>query len=56
MSLRTVDDVVLLALSDNDFQDALGWFVVMAKVVATRLSTSMSEAMVLCWNMVGGSI
>ena len=51
-SLLLADDVVLLASSDRDFQHALGRFAVECEAVGMRVSTSKSEAMVLCRKMV----
>ena len=47
-SLLFADDVVLLATSDHDLQHALGRFAAECEVVGMRVSTSKSEAMVLC--------
>jgi len=47
-SLLFADDVVLLATSDRDLQHALERFAVSCKLVGMRVSTSKSEAMVLC--------
>ena len=47
-SLLFGDDVVLLATSDRDLQHALGWFAAECEAVGMRVSTSKSEAMVLC--------
>ena len=50
--LLDADDVVLLAYSTGDVQQALGWFTVKYEVVGMMVSTSMSEATVLCQKMV----
>ena len=42
------DDAVLLASSDLDLQHALGRFADECDVVGMRVSTSKSEAMLLC--------
>ena len=47
-SLLFVDDVVLLASSNCDLQHALGQFAAECEAVGMRISTSKSEAMVLC--------
>jgi len=47
-SLLFADDVVLLATSDRELQHALGWFAAECEAVGMRVSTSNSEAMVLC--------
>ena len=47
-SLLFADDVVLLATSDRELQHALGRFAAECEAVAMRVSTSRSEAMVLC--------
>ena len=47
-SLLFADDVVLLATSDRDLQHALGRFAAECEAVGMRISTSKSEAMVLC--------
>ena len=47
-SLLFADDVVLLATSDRDLQHALGRFAAECEAVGMRVSTSKSEAMVLC--------
>ena len=47
-SLLFADDVVLLATSDCDLQHALGRFAAECEAVRMRVSTSKSEAMVLC--------
>ncbi len=47
-SLLFADDVVLLASSHCDLQHALGWFAAECEVVGMKVSTSKSEAMVLC--------
>ncbi len=52
VSLLFADDVVLLALSDPDFHCTLGWFVARSKAAGTRVSSSRSEAIVLCWKVV----
>jgi len=46
-----VDNVVLLATADHDLQHALRWFAAECEAVGMRVSTSKSEAMVLCWKM-----
>lgn len=51
-SLLYVGDVVLLALSDYDFQCSLGWFVARGKAVGTQVRTSKSEVGVLYQKMV----
>ena len=48
LSLLFADDVVLLATSDRDLQHALGRFAAECEAVGMRVSTSKSEAMVLC--------
>ena len=55
-SLLFADDVVLLATSDRDLQHALGRFAAECEAVGMRVSTSKSEAMVLCWKMVECSL
>lgn len=40
--------MVLLASSDHDLKHTLGWFAVLCEVAGMRISTSKSEAMVLC--------
>lgn len=45
------DDVVLPASPGCDPQQAHGWFAVKCEVIRMRVSTSMSEAMVLRWKM-----
>jgi len=52
-SLLFADDVVLLATSDRDLQHALGRFAAGCEAVGMRVSTSKSEAMVLCRKTVG---
>ena len=47
-SLLFADDVVLLASSDRDLQHALERFAAECESVGMRVSTSKSEAMVLC--------
>jgi len=47
-SLLFADNVVLLATSDRDLQHALGRFAAECESVGMRVSTSKSEAMVLC--------
>ena len=42
------DDVVLLASTHRDLQQALGWFAVICEAAGIRVSTSKSEAMVHC--------
>ncbi len=49
VSLLFADDVVS---SDRDLQHALGWFAAECEVVGMRVSTSKTEAMVLCWKTV----
>jgi len=51
-SLLFADDVVLLATSERDLQHALGRFAAECEAVGMRVSTSKSEAMVLCRKMV----
>ena len=46
-SLLFADDVVLMASSDLDLQQALGWFAAECEASGMRISTSKSEAMVL---------
>ena len=48
--------MLLLVSSDCDLQQALGWFAAECEVVGMRVSTSKSEAMVLCWKTVGCSL
>jgi len=48
--------VVLLATSDRDLQHALGQFAAECEVVRMRVSTSKSEAMVLCQKTVEYSL
>ena len=47
-SLLFADDVVLFAPSDRDLQHALGRFAAECEAAGMRVSTSKSEAMVLC--------
>ncbi|KAK9541149.1 hypothetical protein VZT92_001216 [Zoarces viviparus] len=47
-SLLFADDVVLLASSDRDLQHSLGRFAAECEAAGMRVSTSKSEAMVLC--------
>jgi len=47
-SLLFADYVVLLATSDRDIQHTLRWFAAECEAVRMRVSTSKSEAMVLC--------
>ncbi len=47
LSLLFVDDVVVLATSDQDLQHTLGRFAAECEAVGMRISTSKSEAMVL---------
>ncbi len=51
-SLLFADDVVLLPSSDRDLQHALGWFSATCNAAGMEISTSKSEAMVLCQKMV----
>jgi len=55
-SLLFADDVVLLPTSDRDLQHALGRFAAECEAVGMRVSTSKSEAMVLCRKMVDCSL
>jgi len=55
-SLLFADDVVLLATSDFDLQHSLGRFAAECEAVGMRVSTSKSEAMVLCQKMVEFSL
>ena len=55
-SLLFADNVVLFATSDRDLQHALGGFAAKFEVVGMRVSTSKSEAMVLCWKTVECSL
>jgi len=48
--------MVLLATSDRDLQHALGQFAAKCEAVRMRVSTSKSEAMVLCWKTVECSL
>lgn len=48
-SLLFADHVVLLASSDHDLQQMQGQFEVRFEVIRMRVSTSNSEAVVLCW-------
>ena len=48
--LLFADDVVLLASSEHDLQRALEWFAAKCEAVGMRVSTSKSEAIVLCRN------
>jgi len=54
-SLLFADDVVLLASSDHD-QHALGRFSAECEAACMRVSTSKSQAMVLCQKMVESSL
>jgi len=47
-SLLFADDVVLLASSDRDLRHSLGRFAAECEAAGMRVSTSKSEAMVLC--------
>jgi len=47
-SLLFADDVVLLASSDHDLQHSLGCFAAECEATGMRVSTSKSEAMMLC--------
>jgi len=55
-SLLFVDDLILLTTSDRDLQHALGRFAAECEAVGMRVSTSKSEAMVLCRKMVECSL
>ena len=55
-SLLFADDILLLATSDRDLQHALGRFAAECEAVGMRVSTSKSEAMVLCRKMVECSL
>ncbi|TWW74357.1 hypothetical protein D4764_14G0003580 [Takifugu flavidus] len=46
-SLLFADDVVLLAPSNKDLQQMLGWFATKCEAAGMRISTSKSESMVL---------
>lgn len=43
------DDLVLLVSSVRDLQHTLEWFAAKCETAGMRVSTSKSEAMVLCW-------
>ena len=51
---RNNADSVLARASNShqDFQQALGWFAAECEAVRMRVSTSKSEAVVLCWKTV----
>ncbi|KAK0132165.1 Retrovirus-related Pol polyprotein from type-1 retrotransposable element R2 [Merluccius polli] len=55
-SLLFADDVILLASSDRDLQHALGRFAAECETVGMRVSTSRSEAMVICRKTVNCSL
>jgi len=55
-SLLFADDVVLLASSDRDLRHSRGVFAAECDAVGMRVSTSQSEAMVLCWKPVECSL
>ncbi len=56
VSLLFADDVVLLASSHCDLQHAVGQFAAECEVVGMKVSTSKSEAMVLCQKKVDCSL
>jgi len=47
-SLLFADDVILLSSSDRDLRHSLGRFAAKCEAAGMRVSTSKSEAMVLC--------
>lgn len=55
-SLLFVDDVVMFASLSPDLECVLGWFAAVCKAAAMRISTSISEAMVLIRKKVAGPL
>jgi len=56
LPLLFANDVVLLASSDHDLRHSLGHFAVKCEAAGMRVSTSKSEATVLCWKPVDCSL